>query len=341
MLRLGGFLNMTGTRYHPFELYGHTLDTMDPDLWKVLVRSSLTVKSGKRLLPGEFPAEDEVELHFPEILSYKYLRQLFFENYESFMCQQQNDPQGGHIPTFDEQLYKSILEQPQFVPVMGDTFMCWRLPNPAKQWDHAEGAAARVFNGKVHIIDAWSGVYTPSRLAEKIVREAKRLQSPNLLMEAVPGSSSLEPHIRNESYRKNVNLKIQWLEYDDDDTSRNARISGLEPTMRSGRVLISSGVSKHNDLRSQLLHFKLMPQNGIVDCVSRLAAKIPVSILRTELAEEELALQEKRRQDAMQNMVFGQQGLQAIENQRMAASLVAMNRVNSLGLPDILGGLDG
>src|SRR5208282_1351857 len=82
-LRPGGYINLRGTRYHPFELYGDVIDKMDPDEWKVLVRSAMIVKSNRKLLPGEFPEPDDVILNFPEMpgMDYRSLRQKFYDDY--------------------------------------------------------------------------------------------------------------------------------------------------------------------------------------------------------------------------------------------------------------------
>ena len=348
-LRHGGYINMRGTRYHPFELYGITLDKMDPEEWKVLIRGSVEVRSGRRLLPGEFPDEEDVILNFPELpgMDYRSLRQRFFEDYESFMCQQQNDPQGGHVPVFDEELFKTMQIPPEKIPAIGETFICWRLPYGGKNFmaKYAEGAAARVWNNRVYIIDAWSGNYTPSRLAEKIVREAKRHQTGMVLIEDLPGIQYIETHIRNEAALRNHSLRIQWMEFQEDDTQRIERIRNLEPQARAGRILIATNVSKAAELRRQLLNFGLVEENGIMDCISRLAAKVPISVMREEIEEEEQELQLRRRQEVISQFVYGQQGgMEQLEDQqaeRQAAHDAAMAGVNHFGLTDILGGLEG
>lgn len=345
--RPGGYVNMRGTRYHPFDLYGVTLDRMDPDEWEVLIRGVISVISGKRMLPGEFPAEDEIVLNFPELaeMDFRTLRQRFYEAYESFMCQQMNDPQGGHVPLFDEPLYKTMLVPPEKIPVLGDTFVCWRLPYNGKDYmQRAEGVAVRVWDGRVYVIDAWAGTYTPSRLAEKIVREAKRHQTGLVTMEALPGTQYMEAEIRNEAIRKNQSLYIQWTEYQEDDTDRRSRISALEPQAKAGRILVSTSTGQAAELRKQLLNFGLIPENGIVDCISRLAAKIPVSVLRQEIEDDEKERQTQRYQSLLWQHIYGNMGgMQELEEsqQKEAASAAAWEATNTLGLTDILGGLEG
>lgn len=352
-LRPGGFRWFKGTRYHPFELYGKMLETIakDPELWGVLIRAALIVKSGQKLMPGEFPPEDDVILCFPELrgMDYKSLRAEFFDGYEAFMCQKQNDPQGGHIATFDEDLYQTMLIAPERIPVLGETYICWRLPYGGKDYMNglAEGCCARVYEGKVYVLDAWSGKYTPSRLAEKIVKEIREQQSEYLLLEELPGTEYMEGSLRNEMHRRNVSARVQWLEFQDDDNLRNERIKTLEPQARAGRVLISTACGKMGELKRQLVNFGLVRENGIVDAISRLAAKVPVSLMRQEIADEEMEGQRRVAEAAAFAFVHGYgrgEGMAEAEKQqreREIASAAAMERAMSVGLTDILGGLDG
>jgi hypothetical protein len=347
----GGFNFIKGTRYHPFELYGDILDKLDPEQWKVLIRAAMIVKSGRKLMPGEFPPEDDVILNFPEMpgMDYKSLRQKFFDDYESFMCQQQNDPQGGHIATFDEDLYNTMLIAPERVPPLGDTYICWRLPYGGKDYmaDRASGAVARVWEGKVYILDAWDNKYTPSRLAEKIVKESREQQTQYLLMEDLPGVQYMEAGIRNEMHKRNVSARIQWLDFEEDDTVRKERIKSMEPQARAGRILVSTACGKSGELKRQLVNFGLVPENGIVDCISRLAAKVPISQMRQEIEDEEIEALRRQNDLIAYQFVHGYgrpAGLSEAEKQkreREEASNAAMERAMSVGLTDILGGLDG
>lgn len=341
LLRKGGYINLRGTRHHPFELYGDQLSKLNPAEWKILIRGSMRVKSGARLMPGDFPAEDEVELLFPELLSYTDLREKFYESYESFMCQQQNDPQGGNVPLITDRMYEAALCAPERIPPMGETVIAWRLPYGGKTFSaqYAEGAAARLYGGRVYVIDAWQGVFMPSGLAEKIVRELKRLQTGALVMEAMPGTEYLDVHIRNEAVRRNVSMRIQWLDFEDDDNVRFARIKQVEPMMQAGRISISTGIAKGAEVRRQFIHFGIIPENGIIDCIARLATRLPMEILRKEISEEEAELHRRRHENAMHSMIFGRGGVMAMEA-RMKATQYAMARTNELGLPDIYG-LDG
>lgn len=592
----GGYMYLTGTRYHPFDLYGVRLGDMDPDMWKVLIRHSLTRKDGSRLLPGEFPPEDEVTLHFAELpgMTYKRLRSMFHENYETFMCftaghrvlmadwtekaiedmkvgdeviglekngrydsrlvktkvvrtfarraavvesttecgrkvrhtpdhrflrpsnggamryvklkvgcktvsvykptmpptaaqqrdldwlggmldgegsisqslcalhqkessnpevyeaigavldrlgiaytmgkthktdrfsllggrslliwllnharmmklnrfhqalwssrqhsettgrgggpsqpkiisiapigeqmvydietethnfvcegfavhncQQQNDPQGGHTPTFDEKLYGSCETEVDRIPMYGgEVFVCWRIPygSKAATSKFVEGAAARIIAGKVYVIDCWRIGGTPSHQAERMIQIQKEIQGDGLMLLSTPGSESFAPHLRNEAGRRNLSLRIQWTDWEDNENLRANSIKQLEPMLKVGRVLFSRDMNKGSECKKQFVHFGLVEENGIIECVSKLADMVPISQLRANMEEEELDWQRRRREDAMLNSFLQQQGMPQVDEQakqKAAAHIKAMQKATTWGLPPMPGGLDG
>lgn len=346
-----GYITIGGTRYHPFDWYGKCIEraTQNPDDWAVLIRSSISRKDGGPFLPGEFPAEDDLLFHFPQFaqLRYKELREKYME-FESFMCQQQNDPQGGNVPTFPEKLYAGCAIEEERLPRRNDaeTFVCWRpryggKPSMAK---YSEGAAATVVDGKIYVKESWQGTYTPSSEAEKIVAAAKANDADGVMIIAVPGSEYLAAHIRNEAARKNRSVRIQWLEYEEDDSRRTGSMKQLEPLMKVGRVLFSTGMSKAAECHKQFVHFGLVEENGIIECISRFAALVPISQMRANMQEEEIAWQRRRREDALVQSFLNQQGMPALDEQaqqKAKAHAQAINRVTTWGMPPLPGGLDG
>jgi hypothetical protein len=350
LVRDGGFVDNGGTRYHPFDYYGKCLERAknNPETWDVLVRCSVVVKDGKRLLPGEFPEEDDLELQFPEFrnLSYLELREKFYANYESFMCQQQNDPQGGHVARFEGKLYDGCQIAPERIPLGGDVYMVWRpryggKPSMAK---YSEGAVAKVLDGRIYVLDAWQGTYTPSGEAEKIVFQAKHHEVDGLMIICVPGSEYVMSHVRNEAARKNRSMRMQWLDFDDDDNRRTGEAEQLEPLMKVGRIWFSTGMTKAQECRNQFVHFGLIEQNGIVEAIAKFADLVPMSQMRANMSEEEIEWQRRRRDDALLSSFLGQQGMNVVDEnlrQKADATLNAMAAVSNYNLPSLPGGLDG
>jgi len=350
LLRDGGFINICGTRYHPFDWHAKCLDraAMNPDSWEILVRSSLTLRNGTRLMPGDFPPEDDMILHFGEFanLSYNELREKFYANYESFMAQQMNDPQGGAVVRFEERFYNTAQIVPARIPLNGDTYLCWRPRCGAdkKMAKYSEGAIARVVDGRIYILEAYQGQYTASGEAEKIAFQVKQHGIKGLMIIAVPGSDYLWVNVRNEFLKRNISCQIQWIDFEDSQVLRTAAIEQLEPMIKTGRVLFSTAMARAAETRKQFVHFGLIEEDGIAHCISKLAGLVSISLMRANMQEEELAYMRRRREDALLSQFLEQQGYNQADEmmkQKMAATLDAMSRVaNRIG-PPLPGGLDG
>jgi len=351
LLRDGGFINICGTRYFPFDWYGKCIERaqMNPDSWEVLIRSSLKLKNGARLLPGEFPAEDEMELQFPEFanLSYPELREKFYANYESFQCQQQNDPLGGAVVRFEERFYNAAQIEPKRIPRDGDTYICWRprYGGEREMAKYSEGATARVIDGRVYVIDAYQGQYTASGEAEKIAHQVKIHGADGVILIEVPGCEYLWANLRNEFLRRNISCRLQWIEFEDHKPTRIAAIEQVEPMIKCGRVLFSTAMGRAAECRKQFVHFGLIEENGIAHAISKLAGLVPISLMRANMQEEELAYIRQRRDDALLSQFLEQQGFNKadeIARNQMAITLNAMSKTAYYRMgPPLPGGLDG
>lgn len=341
-LRRGGYQHMRGTRYHPFDLYGHTLRTMIPGEWKVFIRSAMRLTNGKRLMPGEFPSESEVELLLPGLVTYAEVRRKFTADYESFMCQQMNDPQGGGLQIITEDLYRSCLIAAEKVPAIGEVHIFWRPSYAGKkymqQW--AEGAAARIVAGKVYIIDAWRGMYTPSSQAEKIVEICKRHQTGRLAIEQVPGWEFIQAQVMNEAARRNRSIRIDWEPFVEDDTVRDARMKQIEPMLHSGRLQFSLGSGQRPEMERQCCYVGMIEDNGILDSISRIALRIPASVIQEELEREDIHAYRRAKNREMYDFVFQHGGINVVEQAEEQMQTYTPPS-GYPGLPDILGGLDG
>jgi hypothetical protein len=350
LLRAGGYMTIRGTRYHPFDMYGSELETMNRDKWKVLIRGSLTLKNGERLVAGEFPDEDAMVLNFGELreMDYSSLRDLFNSDYETFMCQQMNDPMGGAIVTFTDLMWLAAQMDADRLPPIGETMLYWRPAYGGKPYmaTHDEGAMVRAVNGKLFVLDCYRGIYSPTGRASKIVAEMKSHEADAVVIEGAPGTQFIGADLRNEGLRRNRSVRVQWVEFEEDDHVRQGRMKKTEPLMKAGTLLFSTKMKHGVDCRKQFLNFGLLQENGIVDCISRATDLVPMSLWRANMTEEELEYQRKRREDAQWNQIFGQMGMNAVdenERRKAMATMMALESVKTIagGVSPLPGGLDG
>ena len=152
--------------------------------------------------------------------------------------------------------------------------------------------------------------------------------------------------MRNEALKKNVGIAVQWVEFEEHDERRIARMKQAEPMMKAGRLLFSTRMKHGADCRRQFVNFGLLQENGIVDCVSRATERVPYSLMRANMTEGEIEWQRSRREDAQFNQIFGQMGMNAVDEEaqrRALATLMALEAVKTAagGVPPLPGGLDG
>ena len=338
----GGYFHARGTRYHPFDLWNALLREAEltPDLWRVVVQPVMRVLSGRRITPDWFPEPHEVDILYP-FVSYDELKAKSV-NYESLMCQQMNDPQGGGLQIITEELYESCLVDERKMPLIGEVLVFWRPMYGGKDFmgAYAEGCACRKVGDKLYVIDAWRGMYTPSGFAEKVVETLRKHQTGKLTMEDVPGTQYALHDIQNEAARRNLGVKIELVDFDEEDGRRMQRMKALEPKMIAGRVRISTTSGMGPEMRRQFVHLGMVPENGIIDSVSRLALRIPASVIQTELEQEEIESYRRARNRGLYEHIYGLGGMVEVEQQEQVAA-TPMPQRGYPGLPSILGGLDG
>jgi hypothetical protein len=281
-------------------------------------------------------------------MDYESLRDLFYADYETFMCQQMNDPMGGAVVTFTEQMWAAAQMDEERIPPVGETLLYWRAPYGGKpvMAVYDEGAMVRVVNGKLFVLDAWKGIYSPTARATKIVQAMKEHEADALVIEAAPGTEFIGADLRNEGLRQNRSVRVQWVPFEEDDHVRLGRMKKAEPLMKAGMLLFSTRMKHLADCRKQFINFGLLQENGIVDCISRATDLVPSSLWRAEMTEEELEYQRRKREDAQWNQIFGQMGMNAVgeEAQRQAlATVMALESVKMAagGVAPLPGGLDG
>ena len=209
---------------------------------------------------------------------------------------------------------------------------------------YAEGVAARVIDGRVYVIDAFEGNWIPSKLAERMVLAHKKHQADAMMILMTPGSEFMAALVRNEAARKNVSIRIQWVEWESAEDLRRQEIKQLEPLMKVGRLTFSTGMGKAKECRKQFVHFGLVPENGIIECVAKLGDLVPVSQMRAALEEDELNYYRKRQDDATLNWLLDLQGRPLVDEQakrKVLAHQQALQQATTYRLPPMPGNLDG
>lgn len=292
-----------GTPYGTGDLFADEVLTARPGSYERLYKPAMRLLSGERLDPNGFPAEEEIELFFPEILSYDYLRDEYEGSYESFMSQYQLDIYGAAEVVFTEQAMLAAIVEEEKIPMEGRTFIHWRLPSKELKWNTAACAVGILYNSRAYIAEIEQGHYKPSVLAKIIHDIARNHGVHEISIEDAPGAQGMLPHILNYALTTGWDLRVKWIPFEKDGGVRDTSIRGMEALIAGGRLLFSDGL-KVKQLMEGFLQYGMTDDHSIPDVVSKVAANLPPSIRNSETADEELAWDMMKERDRF-NFIYG------------------------------------
>lgn len=336
-----GWVNFKGTRYNPFDLWGDIIDKARPSRIKMLIRPAVRRLDGRRIEPGDFPQAHEVELLFPELLSYEFLREQFEDDYTSFMTQFQNDAMGGNEVVFRREDMLAATKPADEIPLSGQMFCAWRFAYQGKPaMKYAAGVVGLMDQGRLYIVDAVRGTFTPSALAHRVAQLAKKYAVHTVTIEESPGARYAEPAIINYALALGWALTIRWLEYQDDDGARGLRLRGLEPLVVTSRLLFSESIACLKEIYRQFGNFGMVDENELVDTVARVAEVLPAILTLPEQQDEEQNVAwELAKQRDLYDRTHGLGRYTPPEEEPEEKPLDRPG--NDYGLDDCLGGLNG
>lgn len=292
-----------GTPYGLGDTFSDEITTAKPGTYQRVYKPAMRLRSGERLDPNGFPAEDEVELLFPSILSYDFLAEEYAADYEFFMSQYMLDSYGAAELVFaDAQVIGAMIDE-RDMPMEGPRYIHWRLPCKSLNWQTATCAVGIMQRNRMYITETHQGHYKPSVLASMIHDVARENGTHHVEIEDSPGAMMLMPAIRNYSLTTGWDIAVTWTEFQSDEGERDTRIRNLEPLLASSRLFFSNGL-KTKPLIEEFVQYGMNAESGLPDVVSRVAGHLPVSNAATELDDEELAWEMMRENDRF-NMIYG------------------------------------
>lgn len=293
-----GYKELIGTRYGPFDLYGETIKKAKPGKLKVLCKAAWWLKTESVNKPEDELGEDDYELLFPELLTYEFLCDERDDDPEGFQCQYLNNPMGGQEPTFPKVMLLQATVPHKKIPAHGEMFIAWRFAYPGKQnMQYAAGVVGLLDGFKMFIVDGVHGKFTPSKLAFKVVEQARKWGVQSISIEETPGARFLEDSIKNYALTMNWKFTINWIPFQEDDGARELRIKHTEPLINSMRLLFADNVGCLDSLHDQFENFMLMQDASIPDAVSLVAQWLPRSIAAAPAAEQAAVWKQVQEQD--------------------------------------------
>ena len=336
-----------GTIYGSGDVFTDEVLTSRPGTIRRIIKPCMGLKNGDRLDANGFPDEEDVELYFPTILNYDYLRAEYESGFDSFMTQYMLDEYGAAEVVFAQsQLLEAMVEERQ-LPLEGTTVLHWRFPCQKRNWKTAACAVAQLHRNRCYIIDVMEGHYKPSTLAKLVVTTARKHNLHRISIEDSPGARLMTSAINNYALTTGWELSLDWVgaEVGEEDTGeRDLRIRNIEAVLSTGRLLFYSGLKQLKPLMLEFTQYSMIPEDALPDVVSRVTDHLPQSIAAEDLDDEAAAWRAVVERDHF-NLVYGRGQYSPPEPEPEEVEELNPDpmdeRFNEHGLENILGGLNG
>ena len=307
VLRPVGIELKVGTIYGSGDVFTDEVLTARPGSIRRIIKPAMTLRNGERLDANGFPEEEDVELHFPTIIDYDYLRTEYESGFDSFMTQYMLDEYGAAEVVFAQQQMLAAMVEETALPLEGQTVLHWRFPCQKRSWKTAACAVAQLYRNRCYIIDVLEGHYKPSTLAKLVVTTARKHHLHRITVEDSPGARLMTSAINNYALTTGWELGLDWVgaELGEEDTGeRDLRIRNIEAVLSTGRLLFYSGLKQLKPLMLEFTQYSMIPENALPDVVSRVADHLPQSIAAEDLDDEASAWKAAMERDHF-NLVYG------------------------------------
>jgi hypothetical protein len=338
-----GLEHRVGTIYGTGDIFTDELLTTRPGTYRRIVKPAMRLKSGERLDANGFPDPEDVELLFPTILSYDYLREEYESGFESFQTQYMLDEYGANEVVFSAEQMLEAMRDEKEMPLEGETFIHWRFPCRSSKWSAAAAAVGVLYRNRCYIVDVVYGVHKPSVLATLVHKLARKHGLHRISVEESPGARLMQPAISNYAITTGWEVSIGWRESEEDTGERDTRIRGLEALLATGRLVFSNGLKELKPLMAQMTQYGMMDENGIPDVVSRCADNLPVSIAAEGYDRDSEEWKQMREKDHF-NMLYGRGQYMPVEPEpeevEDAYDPIENRRMTESGLEVVIPGLE-
>ena len=270
-----GYRDTIGTRYELDDTYGVILQRAGIDkLYGEIVSNGLKylsvpawwLKDTDYQTPSldVVPDREQVEILFPEGISYETLCKELNDDKGTFASQYLNDPVGASDTTFKREDLMAATIPYTAIPKMVRRFIVWDLSyqkatgTKAKvsRRDWTVGAVCEVdTDNRIYVVDIIRGRYKPHELPYIIVKAIKDWQPERVGIEDMLGAQWLTPDLNRIANNMLVDLKIEWFEISNKNNSTVDRVKNLEVLLTEKRLFFAANIAQLDALYKEFERF--------------------------------------------------------------------------------------
>ena len=332
MLRPFGYLDLIGTRYAEYDLYGDSLEknvgnikeesgpcwqiirNLDTGL-KVLIGRAWQVKPDAKAkldecsIKHEDLTEKDYDLLFPDVLSYKFLRYEQHKDEISFEGQYNQNPRPPMTTTFDRPLLLRSTVNFQEMPFSGPITHVWDFAFSTQKGRDYTTAASAMWNdkGQCFINDLVRARFKPNDLAQAVVDFALKWRPTLIAVEKAGGSQLLEPAIiekaknTKDAYVIALCNKIDWFIPERQKDAKRIRMASLHPWLVNGQMKFANYLPFLSVLYDE---FEICLQSHHHDDIPDVLSQLPRYAPRMAVMIEKKELAAWSKADAAYNILF-------------------------------------
>jgi len=328
-----GYIDVIGTRYAPDDLYGVMLErneVSDEKDLKYLCDAAWRVKIDALKKDIRELTEADVDLLFPERLTFKVLRKDLMLNETEFRCQRLNEPVFAASQIFDLDVLKAALRPPSSFPDKGDIYITWDTAHSTGPKSNFSCCvvAKRDDQDRLFILDIICEKLKADELEYRVAQMASMWSPSLVLIEQYPGYEHMKMGIQRNAMSMHVPLNIDYFPIDNGRDAKLNRVRALQPLIKTGRLFFSSTIDIIDATFKQFITFTGQKHrtDDIPDAISFLLRTLPDSLSYRELSIKEQEMKEKAKADGLYNMLFPDQPI--ITEQQTPDDEVIYNYIN-------------
>jgi phage terminase large subunit-like protein len=320
--KMHGFRHIVGTRYDPLDAYGIIAESngakalygdFESGQFKYMCRPCWWLKGHPFLQPDYrtwVPNAADVDLFFPEDLTFPVLAKELRENPDVFFSQDLNDPIEASRATYTEDLLRSCFIDHTQLPKQGETYIHWDLAySTKKQSDYTVGTVGFLdTEGRWWIIALLRGRFNRVELPFQIVNGIRNFKPKRSSIENCNGAEWLTTEIERIAKDMNVELNLEHVATERSEDAKTDRMCSLHPLMAGRRLFFLNTIECADDL---ITEFKSVgnktKRNDIPDSISCLVKNYSSLASRAGMPtpeEDSHAFRELEERD-FYNMIFG------------------------------------
>lgn len=283
LLDPGGYVVVTGTRYHHADLYGRFIQKNDGS-WQVSLKEARTPDdhTGKIL----FPRTKATDGH-PIGFTHELLDQIRKDDYEMYAAQYLNKIVFGRDALFTEPQLLGLVrtsKHPDY-PHRGLCFFAIDLAWTNKEYsDRTAITIGKVDQyGRLWIIDVVAGKFTPAQLPSVILNEVVKHSPHCIFIEKSPGCEFFVEYLRSVAISRGISVRIEPMKMPKDKGGKYVRIASLRRNMDEGRLFFVAGIRDFELLVEEFTQYPKGEHDDRPDCIGLLVTYIRQQATGTSL----------------------------------------------------------